>query len=187
MIKGILFDKDGTLLEFQSTMHHIYTNVFTHLKDRYSVPELLLQQLKDALGHLPDRLRADSLLPISTNPQIAEALLEPSEKYAAEHQWQQPFSKIDLLELIEELSLSKNVPYTALSDVPETLKYLKTKHYKLGIATADTRTATVAGLKKQKFIIILYTWVQVMNQNRSRKHFWQTCSAISAALVRANC
>ena len=148
MIKGILFDKDGTLLEFQSTMHHIYTNVFTHLKDRYSVPELLLQQLKDALGHLPDRLRADSLLPLSTNPQIAEALLEPSEKYAAEHQWQQPFSKIDLLELIEELSLSKNVPYTALPDVPETLKYLKTKHYKLGIATADTRTATVAGLKK---------------------------------------
>jgi phosphoglycolate phosphatase len=148
MIKGILFDKDGTLLEFHSTMHHVYTNVFTYLKDRYSVPELLLQQLKNALGHLPDRLRSDSLLPLSTNPQIAEALLEPSEKYAAEHQWQQPFSKTDLLELIEELSLSENVPYTALSGVPETLKYLKIKGYKLGIATADTRTATVAGLKK---------------------------------------
>jgi phosphoglycolate phosphatase len=148
MIKGILFDKDGTLLEFHSTMHHVYTNVFTYLKDRYSVPELLLQQLKNALGHLPDRLRSDSLLPLSTNPQIAGALLEPSEKYAAEHQWQQPFSKTDLLELIEELSLSENVPYTALSGVPETLKYLKIKGYKLGIATADTRTATVAGLKK---------------------------------------
>ena len=148
MIKGILFDKDGTLLEFHSTMHHIYTNVFTYLKDRYNVPELLLHQLKNVLGHLPDRLRSDSLLPFSTNPQIAEALLEPSEKYAAEHQWQRPFNKTDLLELIEELSLSENVPYTALPDVPETLKYLKIKYYKLGIATADTRTATVAGLKK---------------------------------------
>ncbi len=148
MIKGILFDKDGTLLEFHSTMHHIYTYVLNYLKDRYCVPELLLQQLKNALGHLPDRLRSDSLLPFSTNPQIAEALLEPSEKYAAEHHWHQPFSKTDLLELIEELSLSENVPYTALPDVPETLKYLKSKDYELGIATADTRTATVAGLKK---------------------------------------
>ena len=148
IIKGILFDKDGTLLEFPSTMHHIYTNVFTCLKDRYSAPELLLQQLKDALGHLPDRLRSSSLLPFSTNSQIAEALLEPSGKYAAEHQWQQPFSKTDLLGLIEELSLGENVPYTALPDVPETLRYLKIKDYKLGIATADTRTATVAGLKK---------------------------------------
>ncbi len=148
MIKGILFDKDGTLLEFHSTMHHIYTYVLNYLKDRYCVPELLLQQLKNALGHLPDRLRSDSLLPLSTNPQIAEALLEPSEKYAAEHHWHQPFSKTDLLELIEELSLSENVPYTALPDVPETLKYLKSKDYELGIATADTRTATVAGLKK---------------------------------------
>ena len=50
MIKGILFDKDGTLLEFHSTMHHIYANVFNSLKDRYGVPELLLQQMKKGFG-----------------------------------------------------------------------------------------------------------------------------------------
>ena len=32
--------------------------------------------------------------------------------------------------------------------MPETLRYLKLKGYKLGIATVDTLTATVAGLKK---------------------------------------
>ena len=79
-------------------------------------------------------------------------MLEPSGKYTLEHQWLQPFSKTDLLELIEELSLSENVPYTALPDVPETLKYLKNKAYRLGIATADTRTATVSGLKKTKIL-----------------------------------
>ena len=148
MIKGILFDKDGTLLEFHSTQHYIYANLFTCLKDRYRVPDPLLQELREALGHLPDRLKSDSLLQFSTNPQIAEALFDPSKKYAAEHQWQQPFDKNDLLELIEELSLSDDVPYIALPNVPETLGYLKHKGYKLGIATTDTLTATVAGLKK---------------------------------------
>ena len=32
--------------------------------------------------------------------------------------------------------------------MPETLRYLKQKDYKIGIATTDTLTATVAGLKK---------------------------------------
>lgn len=148
MIKGILFDKDGTLLEFHSTQHYIYANVFTGLKDRYRIPDLLLQELREALGHLPDRLKSDSLLEFSTNPQIAEALFVSSKKYAADHQWQQPYDKMDLLELIEELSLRDDVPYTALPGVPETLRYLKHKGYKLGIATVDTLTATVAGLKK---------------------------------------
>jgi len=148
MIKGILFDKDGTLLEFHSTQHYIYSSVFTCLQDRYRVPGPLLQELREALGHLPDRLKSDSLLQFSTNPQIAEAMFDRSKKYAAEHQWQQPFDKNDLLELIEELSLSDDVPYTALPKVPETLRYLKHKGYKLGIATVDTLTATVAGLKK---------------------------------------
>ena len=91
---------------------------------------------------------SDSLLQISTNPQIAQALFDPSKKYAAEHPWQLPFDKDDLLELIEELSVRDDVPYTALPDVPETLRYLKHRGYKLGIATTDTLTATVAGLKK---------------------------------------
>jgi phosphoglycolate phosphatase len=152
MIKGILFDKDGTLLEFHSTQHYIYARVFTCLEDRYRVPRPLLQELRQALGHLPDRLNPDSLLQHSTNPQIAEALMGPSKKYAAEHQWQQPYDKDDLLELIEELSLSADVPYTTLPNVPETLRYLKNKNYKLGIATTDTLTATVAGLKKTGII-----------------------------------
>ena len=71
MIKGILFDKDGTLLEFESTQHHIYTALLAGLKDDYRVPEPLLQQLGEALGHLPDRFAPDSLVQFSTNRQIA--------------------------------------------------------------------------------------------------------------------
>jgi len=148
VITGILFDKDGTLLEFHSTQHYIYANVFSCLKDRYRVPDPLLQELREAVGHLPDRLKSDSLLQFSTNPHIAEAMYDRSKKYAAKHQWQLPFIKNDLVELIEELSLRDDVPYTALPNVPETLEYLKHKGYKLGIATVDTLAATVAGLKK---------------------------------------
>ena len=59
-----------------------------------------------------------------------------------------PFDANDLLELIEQLSLGDDVPYVALPHVPETLSYLRSKDYRLGVATVDTLTATVAGLEK---------------------------------------
>ncbi len=148
MIKGILFDKDGTLIEFHSTMHHIYTTIFKGLENRYHVPEVLLQQLKKTLGHLPDHLESDSLLQISTNPQIVEALLETARGYASKTQWHMPFTQADLLTLIEEYSSSEEIPYTALPGVVETLDYLKKNGYKIGLATADTYSSTIVGLKK---------------------------------------
>jgi phosphoglycolate phosphatase len=148
MIKGILFDKDGTLLEFHTTQHYIYATLLACLKDDYQVPEPLLQRLSDVLGHLPDRLASDSLLQHSTNQQIAQALFDTCQSYAEERRWRQPFGADDLLELIEQLSLGDDVPYVALPHVPETLRYLRRKDYRLGVATVDTRTATVAGLEK---------------------------------------
>lgn len=148
MIKGVLFDKDGTLLEFHSTQHYIYAALLACLKDDYQVPDSLIRQLSEALGHLPDRLTPDSLLQFSTNQQTAQALFDTSGAYAEEHQWQPPYDADDLLELIEQLSLGDDVPYVALPHVPETLSYLRRKDYRLGVATVDTLTATVAGLKK---------------------------------------
>jgi len=148
MIKGILFDKDGTLLEFHSTQHHIYAALLACLKDDYQVPDPLMRQLSEGLGHLPDRLTPDSMIQFSTNQQIAQALFDTCQSYAEERGWQRPFDTNDLLELIEQLSLGDDVPYVALPNVPETLGYLKSKDYRLGIATVDTRAATVAGLKK---------------------------------------
>ena len=148
MIKGILFDKDGTLLEFQSTQHSIYTTLLARLKDDYRVPDPLLRQLSEALGLLPGRLTPDSLIQFSTNQQIAQALFDTCRSYAEERGWQRPLDANDLLELIEQFSLGDDVPYVALPNVPETLSYLRRKDYKLGVATVDTLTATVAGLKK---------------------------------------
>ena len=148
MIKGILFDKDGTLLEFQSTQHSIYATLLACLRDDYQIPEPLLRQMREALGHLPDRLTPDSLIQFSTNQQIAQALSDTCQSYAEERGWQRPLDTNDLLELIEQFSLGDDVPYVALPHVPETLRYLRKKDYRLGVATVDTLTATVAGLKK---------------------------------------
>lgn len=148
MIKGILFDKDGTLLEFHSTQHAIYAALLARLREDHQVPEPLVRQLSEVLGHLPDRLAPDSLLQHSTNQQIAQALFDASRAYAVEHRWQPPYDADDLLGLIEQLSLAEDVPYVALPNVPETLGYLRRRGYKLGVATVDVLTATVAGLKK---------------------------------------
>jgi len=148
MIKGILFDKDGTLLEFHSTQHYIYAALLACLKDDYQVPDSLMLQLSEGLGHLPDRLTPDSRIQFSTNQQIAQALFDTCQSYAEERGWQRPFDTNDLLELIERFSLGDDVPYVALPHVPETLSYLRSKDYRLGVATVDTYTATVEGLKK---------------------------------------
>jgi phosphoglycolate phosphatase len=148
MIKGVLFDKDGTLLEFHSTQHYIYAALLDCLKDDHHVPDPLLKQLGEVLGHLPDRLAPDSLLQFSTNEQIAQALFDTCHSYAEKHGWRQSFDADDLLELIEQLSLGEDVPYVALPNVPQTLSYLRRKGYKLGVATVDAHTATVAGLNQ---------------------------------------
>jgi phosphoglycolate phosphatase len=148
MIKGVLFDKDGTLLEFHSTQHSIYAALLARLRDDYRVPDSLLRQLSEALGHLPDGLAPDSLLQFSTNEQIAQALFDTCRSYAEGRRWQLPFGADDLLELIERLSLGADVPYVALPHVLETLGYLRKKGYRLGVATVDTHAATVAGLQK---------------------------------------
>ena len=148
MIKGVLFDKDGTLLEFHSTQHSIYAALLVSLRDDYEVPGPLLQRLSATLGHTQDRLTPDSLLQHATNQQIAQALFRASRDYAEEHRWRQPYDADDLLGLIEQLSLGDDVPYVALPHVPETLGYLRRKDYALGVATVDTLAATIAGLEK---------------------------------------
>jgi phosphoglycolate phosphatase len=148
MIKGVLFDKDGTLLEYHATQHSIYAALLACLKDDYQVPGPLLHQLSEVLGHLPDGLTPDSLLQFSTNQQVAQALFDTCRSYAEDRGWQLPFDTNDLLELIEQSSLGDDIPYVALPHVPETLGYLRRKDYRLGVATVDTLTATVAGLKK---------------------------------------
>ena len=148
VIRGVLFDKDGTLLEFHTTQHSIYATLLACLMDDYQVPDPLMRQLSEGLGHLPDGLTPDSLIQFSTNQQIAQALFSASRDYAETHRWQLPYDANDLLELIEQFSLGDDVPYVALPHVPETLSYLKRKDYRLGVATVDTLTATIAGLKK---------------------------------------
>jgi phosphoglycolate phosphatase len=148
VIRGVLFDKDGTLLEFRSTQHYIYAALLACLRDDHQVPSPLLERLGGVLGHLPDGLADDSLLQFSTNEQIAHALADTCRSYAEEHGWRQSLGADDLLELIEQLSLGEAVPYVALPHVPETLGYLRRKGYMLGVATVDVHSATVAGLKQ---------------------------------------
>lgn len=152
MIDGILFDKDGTILEYHFTMHHIYTEFFADMKDRYALPDLLMEKLKQDLGYSSDHLNPGSVIQFASNPQLVDILIESSMEYSRQNRWQLNYSKPELLKIIEENALSRDVPYATLPDVQETLDYLKTNQYKLGIATADNYAATVTGLKKTNIL-----------------------------------
>jgi len=188
VIKGILFDKDGTLLEFHATQHYIYATLLACLRDDYQVPDQLMQQLSEGLGHLPDGLTPDSPLQFSTNRQIAQALFDTCQSYAEERRWQRRFDTNDLLELIDQLSLGDDVPYVALPHVPETLSYLRRKDYRLGVATVDTLTATVAGLKKTG-IFEYFDYLGTGEDSRPKPHtsladgFYSQCGILPSELL----
>jgi len=61
MIKGILFDMDGTLLKFQQTMHHIYGTVSRESGKQHLEWEPLLQQMRTAVESFEERLADDIL------------------------------------------------------------------------------------------------------------------------------
>jgi phosphoglycolate phosphatase len=152
MIKGILFDKDGTVIELHQTIHLIYTWIFQKFAAEMNVPEQLIIQLKKVLGFLPEQLQTNSLLQYSTNDQIVETMITVARQYSDSSDLPDIFDSQRLHAFLDYYSTCEEAPYVALPKVNTTLRYLNEKEYKLGIATADTRTATIFSLRRANIL-----------------------------------
>ena len=130
MISGVLFDKDGTLIDFRSTWVPAYLGVAEDLaaavgRDGALADDLLLRLGFDCrTSHFSD----DSPLLWCTNEQIAAAWRREPELHG-----------VDVLEIVERhFTDLDRYPPRAVGDLPALLSGLRGRGLRLGIATMDS-------------------------------------------------
>lgn len=145
-IKGILFDKDGTLIEFQGLWHQIMTAVLQNLALKYSVDSKTVAGIEKISGYEKERFARESMIQYATIREIVKVWVDYL-KRAGEDEVNTINEKL-LLDMFEEHSLNDELCISTLEGAPEVLDYLKQRNYYLGIATADTYQSAVHSLKK---------------------------------------
>jgi phosphoglycolate phosphatase len=136
--KGIVFDKDGTLLDFNKTWLPIYRFA---AQEFAGGDEQLASQLLELHGFEPSRNQflGGSLLAAGNNHQIAGA-------------WS---IQLGMPDQLEKISIRLNEIFhvegarqaTAVNNLAPTLEHLKQTGMKLGVATADSYLGIINTLK----------------------------------------
>lgn len=158
-IKGIVFDKDGTIIDFytlwlpmvERTAEKIIAE-FTPVDPRASEYERLEAGIMDIFGLDTD----DSYIDPDGN--LAQATVDRSARQLTDYLLEQDFqigrSREELEDRIygimensvDEIDYTKNLRETA--DLHELFSELSERGYRLGLATADTRPSTLTIMKE---------------------------------------
>lgn len=141
--RGILFDKDGTLIDFRATWIPAYRGVVDEVARRLEGDATLAARLLRRLGYDPDadQFAEDSPLLWATNEAIAAAWSATPEVAG----------QIDVREVVlRHFADLDRYPPQPVGDLPALLGRLRQRGLKLGLATMDdtaTAHATVARLQ----------------------------------------
>jgi len=130
--RGIVFDKDGTLIDFNSTWLPVYRCAALEIASNRAP---LAQELLERYGydHITGQFVGGSLLAAGTNQEIA-------------HAWAEHLPEVDDEEKLAALSVHLNRIFqqqvalhsTPVKDLQATLRTLNKAGLKLGIATSDS-------------------------------------------------
>ena len=135
-IEAILFDKDGTLLDFHATWLPVYGAAARRFADG---DPLLAERLLVAAGYDPSRgvIAAGSLFAAGNNEEIAACFAEV-------------LGVAPTADMVSQLDSAFTAggadSAVAVADLPETLGSLKARGYRLGVATSDSAAGAAASL-----------------------------------------
>lgn len=140
MIKGILFDKDGTLLDFNATWLDAYIQAANHIAESVGQPELADSLLRSGgYDQVTGQWVADSLLASGSNQQILDFWSE---------QLGQALQGSRLSAVLDIFSYAAGNPAPAIKNLREFLLGLKERGLKTGLATMDDERNAVSMIEK---------------------------------------
>lgn len=140
--KGLLFDKDGTLLEFHAMWSQVACEVTERLLKTYPDTTVTAQALLAAIGVSGQRIDNSGLLAANPTEDIAavwhQMLMFRGDLKGFTQQVKGLFNS----QVEENPQLIRPLP-----GVKATLMSLKNQGFKLGVATADSKDATLFSLE----------------------------------------
>jgi HAD superfamily hydrolase (TIGR01549 family) len=139
MARGVLFDKDGTLLDFEATWFPIVMDSLNSAARRFDIPPSVITDIKARSGVLESGFARESLIQGATVTNIIEqwtGTLAESGIRAEGH---------ELKAIFYEAAAS--APIRVTKGAPDLLAALKREGYRLGLVTADDRRSTEGGLR----------------------------------------
>lgn len=147
MIKGILFDKDGTLIDF-SLWRNAGIKVIKKIMNEYGLnDEKLFRDLQNAVGITENGVDPFGALAYRSHEDMAGELHFILKKYR----------EIDLAkfqshvsELLKKEVLRDDVEFEEITDLRALFEHLKSNGIKIGLATADSRQSAMYMINKLK-------------------------------------
>lgn len=137
MTKGVLFDKDGTLFEFDS----MWTNAIEEFMHQVLVKAEHADRLAQALGVKNGQVQPDSALSSGTIKDIATVLYDNA--VFTTHDAAEEFVRVFFLEFLKN-HLAQLKP---IGDLRALMQGLHNEDIKVGIVTSDDYEATVISLE----------------------------------------
>lgn len=145
MIKGILFDKDGTLIDFSLWRDAGIRTIQTIMEEYNLKDEKIFEDLKKSIG----------ITEYGVEPFGALAYLSHEDLAAELHFVLNKYRSIDLNafkahvpEILRKDVLREDIEFKELVNIKELYKYLNSKGIKMGMATADSMQSATHMINK---------------------------------------
>ncbi|PFO82902.1 MULTISPECIES: HAD family hydrolase [Bacillus cereus group] len=143
MNKGIIFDKDGTLIQLDCVWYKIVHCVLDDIFQMYPDETSKRNDYLKVIGMGDNDFESTSLLACQTNYFIAAAWFSLLEN----HNVNKENFIHDVCALFKKHSTADDLVFTEVEGAKETLKYLKDHKYVIGVVTADDIDAAIHSLK----------------------------------------
>lgn len=135
MIKGILFDKDGTLIDFSLWSDAAIKTVKT-IMDEYNLKDAkLFKELKNSIGVTDHGVEPFGALAYRSHEDLAAEMHFILNKY---REIDLTSFQVHVANLLRKEVLKDDVQFKQLTDIKALHEHLSSYNIKMGVATADT-------------------------------------------------